>query len=137
MSKEKSPYVLVENEVHLSRIAMELKKQGEIGVDLEANSMFRYQERVCLIQISTVRKDYIIDPLTLKDISPLEKIFADPKIEKILHAASNDIAGFKRDYQFFFRNVFDTALAAKLLGHKKLGLATLLNEYFGVYLNKR
>ena len=56
MSKEKSPYILVKNEGHLNRMANELKKEREIGVDLEADSMFHYQEKVCLIVVSELSK---------------------------------------------------------------------------------
>jgi ribonuclease D len=70
-------------------------------------------------------------------LGPLGSILADPKIEKIFHAASNDVLGLKRDFQFVVHNLFDTAIACSLLGYKQLGLARILEQHFGVLLNKK
>jgi len=137
MSKEKTPYVLVENEVHLGRIATELKKEREIGVDLEANSMFRYQERVCLIQISTPGQNIIVDPLALDDLSPLASVFSNPRIRKVFHGADYDIRSLYRDFGIEVYALFDTHIAAKALGIPKTGLAALLKEKLGVTVSKK
>ncbi|NIQ90685.1 MAG: ribonuclease D, partial [Deltaproteobacteria bacterium] len=108
-----------------------------MAVDSESNSYFAYRPRVCLIQISRNHQDFIIDPLALEDVSPLGRIFADPSIEKVLHAAENDLIGFKKDFRFRMRNVFDTSVACRLLGRSKLGLARILAEEFGVKLDKK
>jgi ribonuclease D len=108
-----------------------------IAVDTESNSFYAYHERICLIQISTPSRDYVLDPLALKDLRPLGMVLAEPKIEKIFHAASNDVLGLKRDFQFKVANLFDTAIACKLLGYKQLGLARILEQHFGVVLNKK
>ncbi|MCG6947226.1 MAG: ribonuclease D [Deltaproteobacteria bacterium] len=108
-----------------------------LAVDSESNSYFAYRPRVCLIQISRNHEDFILDPLALKDISPLGRIFADPSIEKVLHAAENDLIGFKKDFRFQMKNVFDTSVACRLLGRNKLGLARILAEEFGVKLDKK
>jgi len=81
-----------------------------LAVDTESNSLFAYQEKVCLIQFSTPRDDFLVDPLALDDLSPLESLFADPKIEKIFHAAEYDLITLKRDYNFTFDNLFDTMI---------------------------
>jgi len=94
-------------------------------------------ERICLIQISTETHDYIVDPLGVGNLGRMGALFADPAVEKIMHAASNDIAGFKRDFHFQVDNLFDTALACKLLGGEQLGLSRIINEHFGVVLNKK
>lgn len=106
-----------------------------IGVDTESNSLYAYYHQVCLIQISVPGADYVVDPLTV-DVKPLEALFADPAREKIFHAAENDILGLKRDYQFTFANVFDTMLAARIMGWPQAGLAGILAEKFGVTLDK-
>ena len=68
MTSTKRPsYVLVKDRSNLSRIAAELERETAIGVDLEADSMFHYKEKVCLIQISTPSKDILLDPLSLDD----------------------------------------------------------------------
>ncbi len=131
------PPLLVETSQKLSRIFPQLSGSQYIAVDTESNSFHAYFERLCLIQISTPEEDYILDPTVLEDLSPLGEILADPSIEKIFHAASNDVLGFKRDFRFHVRGLFDTAIAGKLLGYKHLGLATFLREHFGVTLDKK
>jgi ribonuclease D len=116
-----------------------------LAVDTESNSMFVYQEQVCLIQLTGRREengemqlyDYIIDPLVIPDISALGELFADPSTEKIFHAADYDIMGMKRDFGFQFANIFDTYFAAQTLGWPRVGLSSLLEENFGVQLDKR
>lgn len=137
MSKEKSSYVLVNNEGHLRRIATELKREREIGVDLEANSMFRYHERVCLLQISTPKQNIIVDPLALDGLSPLDSIFSSPKIRKVFHGADYDIRSLYRDFGIEVYTLFDTQIAAKTLGISKTGLSALLKEKLGVIVNKK
>ena len=135
MCKEKPRYILVEDEDHLNRIATELRKEREIGVDLEANSLFRYHERVCLIQISTLRQNIIVDPLALDSLSPLASVFSNPKIRKVLHGADYDIRSLYRDFGVEVYALFDTHIAAKALGISKTGLADLLKERLGVTVN--
>ena len=137
MSKEESPYILVKNEGDLNRIAIELKKERAIGVDLEADSMFHYHEKVCLIQISTPKQDIIVDPLALNGLSPLASVFSNSKIRKVFHGADYDIRSLYRDFGIEVYALFDTHLAAKALGSSKTGLAALLKERLGVTVNKK
>jgi ribonuclease D len=115
----------------------ELKKQTRIAVDTEANSLYAYHERVCLIQFSTSDTDYLLDPLALANLSALEEIFANPKIEKVFHAVDYDVYGLNRDFGFSIHNLFDTMIAARTLGYKSLGLGNLLKDKFGIELDKR
>ncbi len=108
-----------------------------IAVDTESNSLHAYHERVCLIQFSTTEQDYILDPLALEDLSLLGPIFANPQIEKIFHAAEYDLICLRRDYGFTFSNIFDTMQAGRILGRKQAGLDRLLEDKFGVKVNKR
>lgn len=121
----------------LARLAEQLSHQPLIAVDTESNSLYAYRERVCLIQMSTREQDFLIDPLAVKDLSPLAPLFADPQIEKVFHAAEYDIMCLKRDYGFTFANLFDTMVASRIIGRKQIGLGNLLGEYFGVEVNKR
>lgn len=131
------PLIVIEKSSELRDLIHELSKTRYLAMDTESNSFHAYFDRICLIQISTTQQDYILDPIVIEDMSPLGDILANSRIEKIFHAASNDIAGFKRDFNFRIQNLFDTALAAKLLGCDKLGLATILEKHFGVQLNKK
>lgn len=115
----------------------EISEATHLAVDSESNSYFAYKPRICLIQISTNNKDFILDPLTLNDLSGLGRVLSDPSIEKILHAAENDLIGFKRDYRFQVMNIFDTSIACRLLGRKKLGLARILSKDFGINMDKK
>ncbi len=130
-------YILIEQPADFDDLIEDLSDTGYIAIDTESNSFHAYYERICLIQISTSERDYIVDPLALKDLSPLGKVLADPASQKIFHAASNDILGLKRDFQFYVANLFDTAIACKLLGYTHLGLAKILEEQFEVKLNKK
>lgn len=132
-----NPVNIIEKPGELSALIEKLTNVRYVAIDTESNSFYAYFERLCLIQLSAGGEDYILDPLALNDLTPLGKILDDPDIEKIFHAASNDVLGLKRDYRFRIRNLFDTAHACKLLGYKQLGLATILEEHFGVALDKK
>ena len=107
-----------------------------IGLDIEGNGFFRYPERVCLIQISIGSVPYLIDPLDVEDMEPLGKVLMDSNIVKIVHSGDYDIRSLNRDYGFKFRNVFDTSIAAGVLGSKRLGLDAILKEYVDVEVTK-
>ena len=109
----------------------------QVAVDTESNGLHAYQEQVCLIQFSTGKIDYLVDPLAMEDLSPLEPVFANPSIELIFHAAEYDILCLKRDFGFRFARLFDTMAAARILGKKDLGLGSMLEHEFGVRLDKR
>lgn len=131
------PPILVDSPQAFDQMVAVLAKEPAIALDTESDSLYRYFYRVCLIQISTRRNDYLVDPLRLSDLTPLAACLADPKVEKIFHAAENDILLLKRDFGFTFANVFDTMLAARILGWPQVGLASLLQQHFGVILDKR
>ena len=111
-----SSWMLIAVQADLERLIRTLRSQPAIAVDTESNSLYAYHERVCLIQISVPGLDYIVDPLAELDPAPLGDIFADPGIQKVFHAAEQDIAGLKRDFGFSFANLFDTMRAARILG---------------------
>ena len=119
------------------KMAVDLSRHSRLAVDTESNSLHAYKERVCLIQFSTGEKDYLVDPLALKDLSLLGPIFANPQIEKVFHAAEYDLICLKRDYHFQFSNLFDTMLAGRILGRSEVGLAAMLEAEFGIHLDKR
>lgn len=128
---------LIKRSNGLNELAAHLAQEPVIAVDTESNSLYAYQEQVCLIQFSTIHDDYLVDPLALEDLSLLEPVFTNPAVEKIFHAAEYDIITMKRDFGFKFDNLFDTMLAARILGWKKIGLGSILEDKYGVHLNKR
>ena len=132
-----TPPVWVDTADALQTLVEELQRHERIGVDTEANSLHAYREQVCLLQFSTPKADYLVDPLALDDLSPLAPVFASPAVEKIFHAAEYDILGLHRDFGFTFTNLFDTMVSARILGYEKVGLGALLEKHFGIHLEKR
>jgi ribonuclease D len=129
--------ILVETPAQLRELVSALSEEPVIAVDTESNSLYAYRERVCLIQFSTPKADYLLDPLALDDLNALAPVFADPQIEKIFHAAEYDVICLRRDFSFSFVNLFDTMLAARILGRRAFGLGAILQTEFGVQVNKR
>lgn len=122
---------------HLNALIDTLTHEAAIAIDTESNSLHAYREQVCLIQISIPTRDYLLDPLALPDLTPLGPLLANPQQQKIFHAAEYDVICLKRDYGFEFTNLFDTMVAARTLGWAQVGLAALLEKYFGVKMNKK
>ena len=108
-----------------------------VAIDIEADSLYHYFEKVCLVQISTDEATYIVDPLAVRDLNALGPIMADPSVEKVFHAATYDLYCLRRDYGFSFTNIFDTHIAAQLLGCDLLGLDSLLENFLGIAHSKR
>lgn len=129
--------VLISTQEQFSDFIEIIQNEPVLAVDTESNSLFAYQEKVCLIQIATPAQDFIIDPLSVSDISLLSTLFANPKQQKIFHAAEYDLICLKRDYGFKFANLFDTMIAARILGEPQVGLGSLLDIYFGIKVDKR
>ncbi len=127
---------VIDTEGGLGELAGLLSEVSELAVDTESNSFYNYHERVCLLQVSTPEADYIVDTLAVPDLSPLEPIFADVEKQKVFHAAENDILLLKKHHAFRIRNVFDTLLAAQILGYREVGLASLVGKLFSVRMDK-
>jgi len=136
---KKSPlsYVLVEGLRQLCQVAAELEREPAIAVDLEADSMYHYREKVCLLQISSASLNVLVDPLALGDLSPLAPIFANRRIRKVFHGADYDIRSLHRDFGIEVHHLFDTQIAARFLGVRETGLAKLVEKRLGVTMEKK
>lgn len=134
---ELPPPNLVTKPHQLDLLVTHLTHHPAVAVDTESNSLYAYQERVCLIQFSLPGADYLVDPLAGLDLSPLGDVLANPQIEKVFHAAEYDVMCLRRDFGWEFANLFDTMLAARILGWPRVGLGHILEEQFGLHLNKR
>ena len=137
MMPEMPAPLVVEDDESFAHMCADLAAQPAIAVDTESNSLHAYQERVCLIQISTRAQDYLVDTLALDSLDLLGEVFANPAIQKVFHAGDYDLTCLKRDYAFTFSNYFDTSIAAAAVGEENLGLSTLLTKYFGFSVDKR
>jgi len=130
-------YQIVDTISGLEDITRSLKKEKVIAVDLEADSMFHFKEKVCLVQIATKRINVIIDTLQIKDLSLLKPFFANRDIKKIFHGADYDVRSLYRDFNIKINNLFDTQLACMFLGINGTGLDAVIQQRFNVKLDKR
>jgi ribonuclease D len=131
------PYTFVTTEAGFHAMLENLMAASRLAIDTEADSLYHYFEKVCLIQISTDSDTFILDPLAIRNVGELAPVMRDPSVEKVFHAAGYDTYCLRRDYDFAFTNIFDTHVAAQLLGYEFLGLSTLMEEFLGVHHSKR
>jgi ribonuclease D len=118
--------------------AVRTLEQAEIiGVDLEADSLHHYFEKICLLQIAAESVTLVLDTLALKDLSALGPVFSNPGIRKVFHGADYDIRSLHRNFGLEVANLFDTQLAGRFLGLKETGLEAMLRSRFQVELNKK
>ena len=122
----------------LRKVVRELRQEPVLAVDLEADSLFHYQEKICLIQLATQDRIFLVDPLAITgEIRFLKPVFSDPDIRKIFHGSDYDIRSLHRDFGIEVVNLFDTEVACRFLGMKYSGLDTVLQDRFQITLDKR
>lgn len=109
----------------------------EIAVDTEGASFHRFIDRIYLLQISTRERSAIIDPLPIGMPKGLGEILENNGIEVVFHDADYDLRLLHQDYGWHVNHIFDTRIAAQLLGIKAFGLAALLEQFFEVKLDKK
>jgi len=120
------------NEI-LNEVCEGLNKEKELGVDLECeNNMHHYGAYLSLIQISDSKSNYIIDILKITEFQPLIDVLENKKILKIFHGVDFDFRMLNHQLKCHPKNIFDTQVAAQLLGKEKIGLGDLIEEYFNV-----
>ena len=108
-----------------------------LALDTEGASFHRFVDRIYLLQLSTREKSAIIDPLPVDKPAGLGALLESPNVEIVFHDADYDLRLLHQDYGWHVRNIFDTRVAAQLLGIRAFGLAALLERYFGVKLDKK
>jgi ribonuclease D len=128
---------VIDTAADLEEIVRSLEEEKAVAVDLEADSMYHYKEKVCLIQIATEKASFVIDPLAIKDLAPLKPMFSNPDIKKIFHGADYDVRSLYRDFDIRINNLFDTELACRFLGIKETGLQAVLKMVFNVDVDKK
>ena len=109
----------------------------ELALDTEGASFHRYVDRIYLLQLSTRDRSAIIDPLPIGTPARLGALVQDESVEVVFHDADYDLRLLHQDYGWRVTRIFDTRIAAQLLGLKAFGLAALLERYFGVKLDKK
>ncbi len=126
----------IETEAELETAVARLRGAPLVAADTEAAGYHRYEDRVCLLQLSTRTDTLVIDTLSLERLDGLLPIFADPGVEVVFHDADYDLRLLHRDFGFTVRGVFDTKIAAQFLGEAAFGLASLVEKYLGTKLTK-
>jgi ribonuclease D len=125
---------VIDTQEKLAAFLPVVKAAAWLALDTEADSLHAYPEKVCLIQISTAAGDRLVDPLAGIDINP----FLDALVgrELIFHAADYDLRLLRKHHEFTPSVIFDTMLAARLLGEKQFGLSSLAEKFLGVKMDK-
>jgi len=108
-----------------------------IALDTEGASFHRFIDRIYLLQISTRESSAIIDPLPIGVPDGLGRLLESRDVEVVFHDADYDLRLLHQDYGWRVTNIFDTRVAAQLLGIRAFGLAALLERFFGVKLDKK
>jgi ribonuclease D len=153
---------VIATDARLAALLAKIDATNRVAIDTEADSLHSYREKLCLLQISVsvtavdrivdaslARRspkagrdgrsqlqvhDFIVDPLVDVDLAPLTTALEQKEI--VLHGADYDLRLLRRDLNLNARRIFDTVLAARLLGIREFGLAALVKRYFGVELGK-
>ena len=135
MSGTDHTYTYIDNEYSLGALTGRLANLPRWALDTEADSLHHYHEKVCLIQLAAGRDVYIVDPLAGIDLAAFFSILAGKNL--VLHDAGYDLRMLRASFGFRPRApIFDTMLAARLLGYERLGLAALTDDILGVSLTK-
>lgn len=108
-----------------------------LALDTEGASFHRFVDRIYLLQLTTPQRSAIIDPLTAGPLRSLGTLLEDRSVEVVFHDADYDLRLLHQDYGWHVTNIFDTRVAAQLLGIRAFGLAALLERYFGMKLDKK
>jgi ribonuclease D len=133
----KENYQIIDTVTELENAITAFAREQAIAIDLEADSMYHYKEKVCLIQMATKKTNVVIDPLRIKDLSLIKPLFSSRNIKKIFHGADYDIRSLYRDFKINVNNLFDTETACRFLGIKETGLDAVLKKYFNVKISKK
>jgi ribonuclease D len=129
-----TPPTLVADEAALRELVAALRDEPVVAFDTESNSFHAYRERICLLQVSSRARDWIVDPLAIHP-GPLGQLLCDGRVT-VLHGADYDVRCLRREWGWRLPRLFDTMAAARRLGRTGLGLAALVEAQFGVRLAK-
>ena len=134
-TRESEEYVYVRERAAIERLIQRIGVAERVAVDTEADSLHNYFEKVCLVQLSLGGAHYLVDPLCGLDLNGLLEALADKPL--ILHGGDYDLRMMRASMGFRARReVFDTMIAAQLLGFEQIGLAALIERYFDITIGK-
>lgn len=130
-------YVHIKDASEAQGLREELSKARRFALDCEAAGFHRYSDRLCLLQLTTETETYILDPLSFDPTDLLKGPLEDPEVTVVMHGADYDLRLLDRDLGIRLQSLFDTQVAAALLGEQALGLQALLENRLGVSLSKK
>jgi ribonuclease D len=130
-------YIHIGSSEDVEALHEDLGSTRRLALDCEAAGFHRYSDRLCLLQLTTERATYIVDPLGFDPSQLLRGPLEDPDVEVVMHGADFDLRLLSRDLSIRLANLFDTQIAAQLLGEDAIGLAALLESRLGVHLSKK
>ena len=130
-------YQFVTTDKDLAHVCLKLEPCEIIGVDLEADSMHCFSEKICLIQIAGPNQAWLVDPFLINDFSPFSQILANPEIIKVFHGSDFDVRSLDRELSVEIENLFDTEIACRFLNIKARGLGALLKTFFDIDVDKK
>ncbi len=131
-------FVLIEGPAQAEQLGRALAAREPVALDCEAAGFHRYTDRLCLVQLTTSDgTDFILDPLAMDVGEVLRPTLEDPAVPIYMHGADYDVRLLHRDLGIQLRGLFDTQVAAQLLGETGLGLAALLERHLDVRLEKK
>jgi ribonuclease D len=134
-TSESDGYVYVRERAAMERLIQRIDTAERVALDTEADSLHNYFEKVCLVQLSFSGEHYLIDPLAGLDLNGLSEALADKPL--ILHGGDYDLRMLRASIGFRpRREVFDTMIAAQLLGLEQIGLAALTERFFAITIGK-
>lgn len=136
-SIELPPVRLIASQAGLEQLFQRFEGEPLLAVDTEAASFHRFHDRIYLLQLSSRQETAVVDPLAVTSLAPLARALANPDVEIVFHDADYDLRLLNLEYGFGITKLFDTRIAAQLLNEPGVGLAALLEKYFGVKLDKR
>lgn len=130
-------FTFITSDEQLSQICVPLANEPVIGVDLEADAMHAFKEKICLIQIAGSHEAFLVDPFEITDFSPFIGLLENPQITKIFHGADFDVRSLDRDMGARIQGLVDTEIACRFLNIRERGLGALLKSYFDVDVDKK
>jgi ribonuclease D len=130
-------FVYLDTADAVEQFTTEIAGAREIALDTEGASFHRFVDRIYLLQLSTRERHAVIDPLPIGVPGGLGALMEDPAVQVVFHDADYDLRLLQQDYGWQIRNIFDTRIAAQLLGYTAFGLAALLERFFDVKLDKK
>ena len=159
VTKQPQSFSVIAGTRELASLISQIEAADRVALDTEADSLHSYREKLCLLQISVptvagivdarsdlgttshsrdhqsrLQQDVIVDPLAGLDLEPLRRALESREI--VLHGSDYDLRMLRRGLNFVAHKIFDTLIAARLLGIREFSLAALVKRYFGLELPK-